>query len=220
MQGSRRSSQRSLKARALQALAQREQSRAELRRKLLAHAQADEQADEHAEAAAQRAAHETSDAATAWGEGPADAAGSGETACAPTAEARVEALLDWLEANRYLSNERFTESRVHARAPRFGNLRIRHELKQHDVALSGRAMQALAASETERARQVRERKFPSPPATAAERARQSRFLVGRGFSPDAIREAMRNLPAPDTDTAPRHGGPNDTATGAEPEIDP
>ncbi len=107
---------------------------------------------------------------------------------------RVEAVLDWLEANGYLSQERFVESRVHARSARFGNLRIRQELKQHQVALGAEAAQALKDSELQRARAVRARKFASWPATAAERARQGRFLAGRGFSPEVIGRALRGGP--------------------------
>jgi regulatory protein len=165
---------RSLKARALQWLAQREQSRVELRRKLLRAALAD-------------------DAATEAGDSAAVAAD------ASTAEARVEALLDWLEAHRFLSPERFVESRVHARAARFGNLRIRQELKQHQVALSADAAQALADSELGRACEVRQRKYGAPPSNAAERARQARFLASRGFTPEVIGRALRQAVRPDDD---------------------
>ena len=120
---------------------------------------------------------------------------------------RVDALLDWLEAHRYLSLERFVESRVHARLARFGNLRIRHELAQHQVALSADAARALEATELERARAVRERKFAHAPATLAERARQARFLAGRGFSPDVIGHALRDA------RASREADPLDADTG-------
>ena len=160
---------RSLKSCALQWLAQREQSRVELRRKLLSHAQAEDAA----------------------------AAEAGSPAADLAAAARVEAVLDWLEAHQYLSQERFVESRVQARAARFGNLRIRHELKQHQVALSPVAAQALKESELQRARAVRERKFADWPAGAAERAKQARFLAGRGFSPDVIGRVLRGPPDPD-----------------------
>ena len=173
---------RSLKARALQWLAQREQSRVELRRKLLPHAVAE------AEAAA--------------------AEGSTATATAVPPVTRVEAVLDWLEAHDYLSSERFVESRVHARSARFGNLRIRQELKQHQVVLTADAAQALRNTERQRAATVRARKFgDAPPSTAAERAKQARFLAGRGFSPEAIGRALRDAGQPpdatdDTETAP------------------
>lgn len=110
---------------------------------------------------------------------------------APAAIERVEAVLDWLQANRYLCEERFVESRVHARASRFGNLRIRQELAQHGVALSADTAQQLKESERERAREVWSRKFGQAPLDAAERARQMRFLAGRGFSSEAIRWAVQ-----------------------------
>jgi regulatory protein len=163
---------RSLKARALQYLAQREQSPLELRRKLLPHALAEEVA---LAAAAALVGGRVEDV-------PARAG----------AAARVDAVLDWLTTHDYLSQARFVESRVHARASRFGNLRIRQELKQHAVALPPGAAQALKDSEFDRARDVRARKFPEPPSGAAEQARQMRFLMGRGFSPEVIRRVLRD----------------------------
>ena len=162
--------ERSLKSRALQLLAQRDQSRLELRRKLLRHARSRE-AD------------------------PAADADPGALV------AEVDALLDWLEANRFLSDARFAESRVHARAQRFGVQRIRSELAQHAVALSPELATSLAASEIDRAAAVRERRFAAPPASAAERAAQSRFLLGRGFSPELVQRLMRGLARTDVGTS-------------------
>ena len=155
----------SLKGRALQLLAQRDQSRVELRAKLIRYAAAEAWA--HAE-----------------GEAADDQAGCGHAA-------EVEALLDWLEANRFLSIERFVESRVHAREGRFGNRRIRAELAQHGVAVSPELARTLAESELQRAAVVRERRFAGPPGSVAERAAQTRFLAGRGFSPEVIQRLMR-----------------------------
>lgn len=106
---------------------------------------------------------------------------------------QVEAVLDWLQANRYLCEDRFVESRVHARASRYGNLRIRQELAQHGVALTADAAQQLKDSELARAREVWSRKFGQPAADAAERARQMRFLAGRGFSSEVIRQVARGV---------------------------
>ncbi len=152
---------RSLKARALQWLAQREHSRAEMQRKLLPHARA--------------------------------MAAQGEADIGDTADpmARVVEVLDWLEANRYLSQQRFVESRIHVRAARHGNLRIQQELAQHGIALDPQAAQALKASEIDRARDVWSRKFDAPAADAAGRARQARFLTGRGFSAETVRRVLR-----------------------------
>jgi regulatory protein len=108
----------------------------------------------------------------------------------------VEPLLDWLEAHNYLSETRFIESRVNARAARYGNLRIRQELAQHGVALDEGATQALEDSELSRAREVWTRRFgrqaAADAADPAQRAKQTRFLSARGFSADVIRRVIRD----------------------------
>ncbi len=162
----------SLKGRALQLLAQRDQSRVELRRKLRRYA------------AASRAAEGDSGS-------PADS--EVEPADRESEHAEVEAVLDWLEAQRYLSAERFVESRIHARETRFGSLRIKAELAQHGLSLSPEAAHTLAETEAARAAAVRARRFSELPKDAAERAKQSRFLAARGFSPEAIHRLMRQL---------------------------
>lgn len=156
----------SLKGRALQCLAQREHSRVELRRKLLRHLREDRQAARHDETGEQDAP-------------------------ATDLHAEVDAVLDWLQAQRYLSDERFVESRVHARSARYGNLRIRQELSQHGVELTPSIAQDLRHSEAARASDVRQRKFAALPVTPAERARQARFLAGRGFSAEVIWQVLR-----------------------------
>jgi regulatory protein len=145
-------------------LAQREHSRVELQRKLMPMALADARA------------------------GIAD---SDERACRAAAAARVDALLDWLEANRYLSQQRFVESRLHARAARFGNRRIERELAEHGVELDAAARDRLRDSEYARALAVWRRKYGRAPADAAERLRQMRFLAGRGFSADVVRRIVK-----------------------------
>ena len=165
--------ERSLKSRALQLLAQRDQSRLELRRKLVRHARG-------------RAVAPAADA-------DARAVAVAADADPATIASEVDALLDWLEANRFLSDVRFAESRVHARAQRFGVQRIRSELAHHAVELPPDLVASLAASESERAAAVRARRFAALPATAAERAAQSRFLLGRGFSPELVQRLMRRL---------------------------
>ena len=165
---------RSLKSRALQLLAQRDQSRLELKRKLLRRLQRD-----------------AANAAAAVADGSGAGAGVEKEFAEKEAEAEVEALLDWLAANGFLSDERFVESRVHARAPRFGNLRIRSELSQHGVAMPEEVVVELAETELARAATVRERRFREPPGDAAGRAAQARFLAGRGFSPEVIHRLLR-----------------------------
>jgi regulatory protein len=166
----------SLKVRALQLLAQREHSRLELRRKLLAFA-----SRQAAEAPLRGAAGAAAD----------DVSFSRRLKPSSDTEACVDALLDDLAADRHLSESRFVESRVRARASRLGNLRIRRELAQHGLRLSPEEAQALEGSEFERARQVWARKFDAPASEAADRARQARFLASRGFSSEVIRRLLR-----------------------------
>jgi regulatory protein len=112
---------------------------------------------------------------------------------APDPGPEVDTLLDWLVAQRHLSDARFIESRVHARAARFGNRRIVHELAQRGAALDPDTAEQLDTSELDRARAVWQRKFgPAVPTEAAQRARQMRFLAGRGFSADVIRRVLRD----------------------------
>jgi regulatory protein len=172
----------SLKMRAIALLAQREHSLIELRGKLLrlARARAAERLAQ-AQAAADEAA-----GAEAWA-----CAESESDAEAP--EAEVEALLIWLQARGYLDESRFVESRVHARAARYGNRRIQQELAQHGLSLDAEAQARLKDSELARAREVWQRKFGErPPEDAAARAKQTRFLVGRGFSAEVVRRVLRH----------------------------
>jgi regulatory protein len=172
-----------LKARALMLLARREHSRSELRAKLLPMARLQ-----------QREAMESAEVAAAF---PSLRAGPGAPPSPPPSlpepEQQVEELLAWLEAHAYLSEQRFVESRVHARAARYGNLRIRQELAEHGLALDAGAQQALRDSELGRAQQAWQRKFDALPQDVSERARQMRFLSNRGFSPEVIRRVLRGV---------------------------
>jgi regulatory protein len=105
----------------------------------------------------------------------------------------VDALLDTLEAANWLSQERFSESLIHRRAARFGNSRIVAELKSHGVG--GEALQELTAGlardEAARACEVWRRKFGRVAFDAAERGKQIRFLMQRGFSQRAVQAAIK-----------------------------
>ncbi|HEX5804516.1 MAG TPA: recombination regulator RecX [Azospira sp.] len=107
-------------------------------------------------------------------------------------EAALEALLDELAARRLLSDARYAEMRVSSRGGRFGNARLAQELKSQGVAdgVVGEAL-AGAGDELARAYAIWRRKFGTLPADAAERARQTRYLLYRGFSGDVIRRILR-----------------------------
>lgn len=193
----------SLKGQALALLARREHSRSELRQKLMAHA-----------AKRARAAAATQVARTARGlqaatsapsddfeiaflrpDGPAPASAALEDVADspledspepadPTPE--VEAVLDWLESQKYLSDQRFAEARVATRAGRYGQARIRQELSRHGLALDADTARDLRSTELARAREVWQRKFGEVAPDAAGRAKQARFLAARGFAADVV----------------------------------
>ncbi len=104
----------------------------------------------------------------------------------------VEQLLLWLQERGYLSEARLVESRINARASRYGNRRIQQELRQLGVAPDEEQQARLKDSELARAREVWRRKFGGdPPVDAASRAKQMRFLAARGFSSDVVRRVLR-----------------------------
>lgn len=105
----------------------------------------------------------------------------------------LDRLLDTLEAERWLSNERFAESVVHRRASRLGTTRIVGELRQHQVDPETVAALAEQLRDTEltRARAVWQKKFGEVATTPEARAKQMRFLASRGFSRTVISKIVR-----------------------------
>ncbi len=117
-----------------------------------------------------------------------------ERKLAPHAESaeQLQALLDRLVETGLLSNERFAQSVVHRRAATRGAAVVRHELRAHglsDEAVAGHVA-ALVQTEFERARALWARRFGSAPRSLAERAKQTRFLLARGFSAEAARRVL------------------------------
>jgi len=101
-------------------------------------------------------------------------------------------VLDTLQAKDFINEGRVVESVVHRRAVKLGASRIKQELqaKGLEPQAVAEAVQALRASEVERAREVWRKKFGAPPADAAERAKQMRFLASRGFGGDTIHKIV------------------------------
>ncbi len=138
-----------LRVRALQCLARREHSRAELQAKLAPHAESAEE---------------------------------------------LEEVLNTLQGEHFLSDQRFATQRISARAGRYGNTRLKHELQRTGVSEDEIAA-ALpeAGDETERCRAVWAKKFGALPTSAEERGKQMRFLQYRGFSGESIRRVLRGV---------------------------
>ena len=106
----------------------------------------------------------------------------------------LDTVLDTLQADRLLSDRRYASQRVIARAGRYGNGRLRQELKHQGVAEED-IVAALpeGGGESARCGAVWEKKFDRLPQSAEERAKQMRFLQYRGFSGESIRRLMRGV---------------------------
>ncbi|SDG81072.1 recombination regulator RecX [Paraburkholderia phenazinium] len=107
----------------------------------------------------------------------------------------LEALLDSLEGEGWLSDSRFAESLIHRRASRLGANRIVGELKRHAVGqtLIEEASAQLRETELARAQAIWRKKYGHLPETPAERARQARFLAARGFSGATIGKILKGI---------------------------
>lgn len=106
----------------------------------------------------------------------------------------VERTIAECEARGWLSEKRVVEQAVHARRARFGSRRIGRDLLAKGVSgeAVAAAMSQLKSGELEAARVVWRRKFGGQqPRTPAERARQARFLQGRGFELDVVMRVIK-----------------------------
>ncbi len=122
---------------------------------------------------------------------------------APHAESEDEIaqVLDDFTQRGWLSEQRAAEQMVHARRSRYGIARIRRDLqaKGVDAEVVSTTVAALKDGELQAAQAVWRRKFKALPAGAAERARQARFLLGRGFSTEVITKLLRGLAKDETE---------------------
>jgi regulatory protein len=167
----------SLKGRALRHLARRDHSRAELERKLAPFAQ-DPDPDGEPDPALQQE--------------PASAA------------AQIASALDELAAKGLQSDQRTAESLITGQSRRLGVYRLKQNLKAKGLdaeVIHSALAQAHAQgmdSELDRARGLWQRRFGEVAADPAGRAKQMRFLAGRGFSGDVVRRVLQEASsAPD-----------------------
>jgi regulatory protein len=107
----------------------------------------------------------------------------------------LEALIDDLAQSGLVSDQRFAEHFIAAKQKRFGHLKIAHELKIKglDAESINRLTIGSREQELDAAREVWQKKFPSPPANSGEKAKQMRFLQGRGFSNSTIYRLFKVL---------------------------
>ena len=110
-----------------------------------------------------------------------------------SASAQIAAALDDLAAKGLLSEARTAESVLNGQGRRYGVRRLKQTLQGKGLAaeLVASTLQQARGTELERAQDVWRRRFGEPATDAAERARQMRFLAGRGFEGEVIRRVVR-----------------------------
>jgi regulatory protein len=104
------------------------------------------------------------------------------------AEDEIETILNEFSQRGWLSDQRFAEDFVNQKKSRFGILKLEYELRQHGVEETDiqRALELAQETELERALDIWRKKYDNLPANTSEKARQIRFLQGRGFSMNII----------------------------------
>jgi regulatory protein len=114
------------------------------------------------------------------------------TAGAEADAAEIDRVLDAVQAQGLLSEDRFVEEFIRTREARFGPVRLRHELLRRGVAEERieAALKQHLRDEYAAAHALWLKRFKSAPPDAREWARQARFLGARGFSHDVIRKVL------------------------------
>lgn len=104
----------------------------------------------------------------------------------------LAALMQWLQMQGFLSEERFAEAFVRRRCSRYGSGRVLRELEMHgvDEKTLEEAKGVMSENEFDRALGIWRKKFGSKPVDASEKAKQIRFLMQKGFSGDIVRRVL------------------------------
>ena len=105
----------------------------------------------------------------------------------------VEGVIETLAQKGWLSDARYAEQAVRAKARRFGPLKVAHALRAKGVAdeTIAAAFTAAGADGAADIERVWKSRFRALPNNDRERAHQARFLQGRGFALDDILKFLR-----------------------------
>lgn len=108
-------------------------------------------------------------------------------------EDEIKAVLDEMVAKKFLNEERYIENFIHSKSHKYGSRKINYLLQEkcQDRELVSQIYSAQEIDELAVARQIRERRFGGEiPTAPAEKNRQFRFLLNRGFSPEIINKLL------------------------------
>ena len=109
----------------------------------------------------------------------------------------VDALLDELAQRGWLSDARFAEQAIRAKARRFGPIKLAHFLKSKGVGDEAIAagLKGAGADGASSLESVWRSRYRGAPSDERERLRQVRFLQGRGFAIDDIFKFLKSMEA-------------------------
>jgi regulatory protein len=117
-----------------------------------------------------------------------------------SAQAQIATALDDLAAKDLQSEARAAASVLNGQGRRHGSRRLKQTLQTKGLApdLIASTLQQARLTELERAQEVWRRRFGEVAVDAAHRAKQTRFLAGRGFDADVIHRVVQGA-AEDTE---------------------
>ena len=106
----------------------------------------------------------------------------------------IEELLYDLEQGNWQSDERFAHSLANRRMPRYGWLKLQHELQQHQISetVINDLKQIFQSNEFDRALLVWQKKFNEKPQDQKQYAKQYRFMMGRGFASNIVHAVINS----------------------------
>jgi regulatory protein len=108
----------------------------------------------------------------------------------------LDALLDDFAQRGWLSEERFVEQTVRAKARKYGPLKIAHHLREKGIDEAGieKGLAQAREGEGEALASAWRSRFGRLPADEAEKARQVRFLQQRGFPLEEVLRFLKSRP--------------------------
>jgi len=104
----------------------------------------------------------------------------------------IKNLLNDLEGNNWLSDQRFTEQFIFSKKNKYGVEKIRYELKMRGVddTIINSELVKIKSENYSLAKKIWAKKFDNTPHSQEERNKQIRFLQGRGINIELIHKIL------------------------------
>lgn len=119
-----------------------------------------------------------------------------------SSEGEIERLLNELQAKDFLNEKRHAQSLVNRRSEKLGLGRLKLEMRSKGVPdeLALEALESVKATEVDRAHALWQKKFGLLGLDPKAQAKQTRFLISRGFSMDTVRIVFKRAAQAGLDT--------------------